>query len=247
MSDKEITQFANPGSPFVTTYIGSARVNPVLWEPPTEKDYIQDGLMAMWDGINNTGQGHDPEATVWKDLVGECNAQTEPNLVFDNYMYEDGLGSQKTLTSPEYINFSTLSELTIESCISDFVNFTNWHMVFGSNTDYCSLGYEQLSGNLATWKIRGNSSGQRPSVTGRNGTIVAIYKDENASLWRNAIIGTTKPGKSSWDSHMFLTWANSWNSRRGTKNVHCIRLYSRALTPAEIAHNYDIDKIRFGL
>ena len=32
-----------------------------------------------------------------------------------------------------------------------------------------------------------------------------------------------------------------------TGNVHCIRLYSRALTAAEIADNYAIDKKRFGL
>ena len=35
------------------------------------KSYIQDGLVAMWDGIENAGWGvHDPNATVWKDLSG---------------------------------------------------------------------------------------------------------------------------------------------------------------------------------
>ena len=28
---------------------------------------------------------------------------------------------------------------------------------------------------------------------------------------------------------------------------HCLRIYSRALTAEEIAHNYEIDKARFGL
>ena len=37
----------------------------------TAKDYVQDGLIAMWDGIENAGWGvHDPNATVWKDLIG---------------------------------------------------------------------------------------------------------------------------------------------------------------------------------
>jgi hypothetical protein len=37
----------------------------------TAKDYVQDGLVAMWDGIENAGRGvHDDTATVWKDLVG---------------------------------------------------------------------------------------------------------------------------------------------------------------------------------
>ena len=34
------------------------------------KDYIQDGLVAMWDGIENAGWGkHDENATEWVDLV----------------------------------------------------------------------------------------------------------------------------------------------------------------------------------
>ena len=36
----------------------------------TARDYVQDGLVAMWDGIENAGWGvHDPNATVWTDLV----------------------------------------------------------------------------------------------------------------------------------------------------------------------------------
>ena len=38
---------------------------------PTAKDYIQDGLVAMWDGIENAGWGtHNSSATTWKDLLG---------------------------------------------------------------------------------------------------------------------------------------------------------------------------------
>ena len=34
---------------------------------PTAKDYVQDGLLALWDGIENAGWGtHDVNATTWK-------------------------------------------------------------------------------------------------------------------------------------------------------------------------------------
>lgn len=37
--------------------------------------YVQEGLLAHWDGIENVGRGkHDSNATVWKDLVGNCDA-----------------------------------------------------------------------------------------------------------------------------------------------------------------------------
>lgn len=36
----------------------------------TAKSYVQNGLLAMWDGIENAGFGvHDPDATYWVDLV----------------------------------------------------------------------------------------------------------------------------------------------------------------------------------
>jgi hypothetical protein len=42
------------------------------------KSYIQDGLIAMWDGIENVGYGvHDENATVWKDLVGNSDIYFE--------------------------------------------------------------------------------------------------------------------------------------------------------------------------
>lgn len=43
-------------------------------DAPTAADYIQDGLIAMWDGIENVGYGvHDDTSTVWVDLAGVFN------------------------------------------------------------------------------------------------------------------------------------------------------------------------------
>ena len=37
----------------------------------TSASYVQDGLIAQWDAIDNEGTGtHNPNATVWKDLAG---------------------------------------------------------------------------------------------------------------------------------------------------------------------------------
>ena len=37
----------------------------------TSASYVQDGLIAQWDGIDNAGTGvHDPTTNVWKDLKG---------------------------------------------------------------------------------------------------------------------------------------------------------------------------------
>ena len=49
---------------------------------PTARSYVQDGLVAMWDGIENAGWGvHDNNATNWVDLVNGIM----PNLVVDGF------------------------------------------------------------------------------------------------------------------------------------------------------------------
>ena len=51
--------------------------------PPglTARDYVQDGLVAMWDGIENAGWGeHDATATTWKDLVGNMDCSTSSGI-----------------------------------------------------------------------------------------------------------------------------------------------------------------------
>ena len=45
----------------------------------TSASYVQDGLIAQWDGIDNVGTGvHDPNATVWKDLAGSYDLSLLP-------------------------------------------------------------------------------------------------------------------------------------------------------------------------
>ena len=40
----------------------------------TSASYVQSGLIAQWDGIDNQGTGtHDPNATTWKDLKGSLD------------------------------------------------------------------------------------------------------------------------------------------------------------------------------
>ena len=45
---------------------------------PTTKDYVKNGLIAMWDGIENAGVDiHDNNSLIWKDLVGNYDLTIE--------------------------------------------------------------------------------------------------------------------------------------------------------------------------
>ena len=49
--------------------------------------YVQDGLVACWDGVENAGAGvHDANATVWKDLVAGREFTLTDVTVNDNCM-----------------------------------------------------------------------------------------------------------------------------------------------------------------
>lgn len=230
--------FLNQGT---GSFVCGRDINPI-----SARSYIKDGLIAMWDGIENAGWGmHDANATVWKDLIGDCDAVTSTALVFADYMYENNTTAERKLTVASKIDFSAMNYLTLESCFSNMTDSQAYHMVIGANTDYFSVGWPAKDGTYLSWKL---GNGQRPTVTaGRSGTIAAVYDNGQASLWYNGAMGDRYSSAKNWASNMYLAWGNCWGLARGTKRCHCYRLYNRALTADEIAINYAIDKARFGL
>ena len=70
--------------------------------------YVQSGLIAQWDGIDNAGTGtHDPNATVWKDLVGnlDMTLTAKGSWTFDGNALQvagGGAGAQGASATPAY-------------------------------------------------------------------------------------------------------------------------------------------------
>ena len=75
----------------------------------TAKDYIQDGLVAIWDGIENVGYGlHDDDATIWKDCIngriwkgistiynGNSYISKGGNSTDTTFVYQDLIGTER--------------------------------------------------------------------------------------------------------------------------------------------------------
>jgi hypothetical protein len=93
----------------------------------TAKLYIQDGLVAMWDGIENTGWGtHDANATVWKDLVGTRDVpMTNVSWGNDECIF-DGVNSYGELYHGQISNM-----ITCEVCFRSY-NPTSFQMLVGN-------------------------------------------------------------------------------------------------------------------
>jgi hypothetical protein len=79
--------------------------------------YVQSGLIAQWDGINNAGTGtHDPTATTWKDLKGSLDMTltdkgswtADGNALFCN----NGAGAQGASATPAYKTIEIVYKMT---------------------------------------------------------------------------------------------------------------------------------------
>ena len=243
---------AYPKKKFEVTYR-----RPQIWiKPPTARDYISDGLIAMWDGIENAGWGmHDGTTQQWIDLMGNelpiipsqsgNNGFKWTDYGVYNFTYQAYQSTSITrdytrngvtfeVTSPDgpfydgnnrVISYNFIGVSTIQS--------NNYYIfkTFGKNGDTLSKAsiYSAVR-NCRTMSLSVNSDGIGIAYFNGGDFTAPMNKNTKLSLSGEAriIIGT------------------------GNGNIHqplinSLRLYSRALTADEIAHNYAIDKIRFNL
>ena len=206
----------------------------------TAKDYVQDGLIAMWDGIENAGWGvHDPAATVWKDLSGNGNdlIVTKPGLWSDKAFNFDG-------TKCCYRDENLDGSIYFESCV--FLRTERWIVNLSNKSSYTRFmvlarDRQYIMGKSPTSYMFPSDAGSRVVTVGfdyssvldcyQNGEKIdgLIYSDN----WNNGVgvsVGYRPAG-----------------SFVGAGTMHRLCVYSRTLTAEEIAANYAIDKARFNL
>lgn len=238
--------------------------------PAWQNPYVTDGLVAMWDGEWNAGGGvHDPNATTWVDLTGNgWNGAIGSSVVIEqNAMKFDGVRSLQSCCTVGKGWFGKPPHVTIECLIQPL----GWNYrgengsiaVFGSteagtggftlfaNTigfgacrlqlrdavglKYAAFPFSIAENNLEIWGA---------SVTA-DGSSLSSYADgiQYSSIAMGDVVYT---GAEDWN---FYIGADYWGPVEFNFNgrIFSVRIYSRALTAAEIAANYAIDKARFNL
>ena len=230
----------------------------VAWEKaggvvPTARDYVQDGLIAMWDGIENAGWGvNDPSATVWKDLSGNGNYLTQTGTV--NTTWENdacvfdknrGMG----MTSFPAAKDAVLSKnWTLEVVFS--ITSTN-----NTNGSLFGLG----SSRHRTLFVYVNAGVEIPSALFKNTQVMPIGENSLNQVNHLAITGD---GRVYVNGEFYTQRISSTNEPRDTSfnigylpqfrdymigKINAIRFGGENLTAEKIAANYAIDKARFNL
>ena len=221
-------------------------------------DYVQDGLVAMWDGHENAGFGsHDAEATKWVDLVGGVEIDLPSWVaVEDHSLYSTGGTSHvaSKITSIDGLSSSDEAwtiEIVQQSCgwtATD--NYMNLQSVFG--TPRGSLGYRQ--NNEKGFYFFGPSSATQCSlqnwvhatakVADLHTMSAVVGKDKSTcAIWMDGAKDTVNYNGGWTDNNP--TAFSFFGNPRMSICVYAIRVYNRVLSSDEVAANRAVDVTRF--
>lgn len=207
---------------------------------PTAKDYVQDDLIVMLDGIENAGFGKNyANATVWVDLSLNGN---DVDVDLTQSSWEDGFlkVTGTTCTRDEEItNIATLEVLFRDSRGSGYPDNNGPFFVLGEGKGPCCLWYAHIAGGaFSPIDISSNTAVRKDILASRS------YTYNPASYYVNREpMGVYLPPNNLADAVGCKATAVGGFAIE----IYHIRAYSRALTADEIAHNYAIDKARFNL
>ena len=224
-------------------------------EAYTSASYVQDGLIAQWDGIDNVGTGtHNPISAVWKDLKGSCDMTLLNNgesWANGKALYVDGAGAAGSTAAPRYTTIEVVYKMSSGACL--FVSGLKW-----GNTDWYISRIVAFSGG--TMAIFTNAhSGQTIYIPDANGDVVhslsAVYEDNSSDVVISAsmdgYVRTQNTVQTSWyDATGVVMVGDRKTTARSEPwagEIYAIRLYDRALSVGELAANQKVDEARFGV
>ena len=222
---------------------------------PTARDYVQNGLIAMWDGIENVGYGqHDDNATSWIDLTGGgANWILKDSNTTE--VFEVGADYVKILNVVSYsgIGHCTPSwssgndiitiEIVLDNTDFDIISDTTARLVsFGVGNG----AFDQtihVKGTLLAPNIF-NKYGQVSLATGTNA--VSLVIGSQPVLLNGLFVQSVNRTFSGYTYSAPVLGAYAATAAVGVK-VKSMRIYGRSLTDAERLANYSIDKARLNV
>lgn len=232
----------------------------------TCEDYIQDGLLCMWDGVENAGLGvHDDNALTWVDLTGngfdltvdpECGEWGRNCIV----PYANCWCPAYRLNAEREFNALKRHPVTIEVVVmpqggGGFVIIVGLSYSGGQyqkvcyNTNYNAVDY---------WVGKNYKNADASSI--RYSTKPVTLSCSDIAVFANGVdLGTlySKAGTGSWGTSGGAISIAGYQPRSGdavtarayafTAPIYTIRVYDRELDAEERVYNHMIDKARFGL
>ena len=222
--------------------------------------YVEEGLIAHLDGINNTGNGHSTETQTWKDLSNHGNDATLYNnpTWSNNSLTFDGIDDYGVLTNTA--NQAFPNGLTLETrvkilSITDFGG-SIYNMFIDNVTLSSRKGVSQhVMKDLSGFRTRvgiGNDSFstiQNPTPCGTDSyyTLITTYDNNNAKFYVNSELIQTNNliGTYSNSSNPFYIGKGIIGTNYSNVEFQNVLIYDRALTENEVMRNYQADMAKY--
>ena len=213
--------------------------------------YVQDGLVACWDGIENAGAGiHDSAATVWEDIVGGYKFALTGVTVDDDRMTFAGTAtSYGTLDNAGgTATFGAAKNGTMEIVYASSTN-TDTQVLLQSTSGF-GLAFGFYQGKIITSTVTGSTFPFALDTTTNSVSIRYSSSTPVSPIYTNGWSLAATSGTDAWGSANASTTfigvrASKANNTHFAGSIYCIRLYNRQLTDEEIAANYAVDQFRF--
>ena len=213
------------------------------------KSYVQDGLVAMWDGIENDGWGkHDPNATVWKDLIGDCDLTSQNLITYhvetDSFRWDRGATFGNTSATQIYDIITSGGAYSIEVVYKISSTDNQNGSLFGISDSRSFWMFANL--NVTIQSDRFDTFTAANFGSGKLNEKLALSFSNGSVFGNGTLIGTTARSITRrTGSSVFQIGRLPGFGAGMVGNHYSVRVYSRALTAAEIAHNFGVDKARF--
>ncbi len=236
----------------------------------TVNDYVQDGLVAHFDGVCNDGlnKPHNPSATVWKNLVKNgpdltivvCDGKEKNTAKWTADAWQSDASSYAKMTEAlAWAVGKDKKEITIQ-LVADKIVCANQQLTPGY-----LIGVTDEKGNkkgLMRWGGGGktywedfalsNTSTGWPffrTFVWNTGCLTARATATEAALFtKNDIqnVAAKRQKAQTFNNRKWSVGCNYDGNGNAVKGLyHSIRIYNRALTPEELAHNRTVDNYRF--
>ena len=240
-----------------------------LVSAPGSADYVQDGLVAQWDAVENAGAGlHVADAATWKDLAGSYDF----NFSSRTHAFADGLlqlpkGSAVTVTLAEFADCTNKTvEIvcrtdegfdTTQTGRADILNAGyDCVICYRGGGGYMILGIYVNPTNRTAYYTMNTAS---PHNTAEQIRTLASYSlvydagnyNKNSSLRVNddsfttGVIGNKENWYYSTSSGFTHNQKAQIGLSRANQYIATLRIYDRVLTAAERTANYQVDRARF--
>ena len=226
--------------------------------------YVQNGLVAHFDGIRNAGAGkaHDALATTWVDLSSNQNDATlmrdgadASRWRADGFRFEGGSFFQlaQNITLTNTVTVQVVCNVDTNELVAAK---RSWPQLVGAgDSDNCNIYYAVGYGDVRRLSFKNANGGATNTKTEpwegqyataiRNGDQKRLFQTGDGSGGATVTGSQSNIGTQTWRIGAATSVLNTRNNNRLVGTIQALRVYNRALTTAELEANRAIDDVRF--